>query len=185
VLDPLPQLTIALMLAALFGASAIQKLLMGQEWLGVVRNYRLVPERISGAVATAAWCAEGLTAAALLWAPTQRAGACATAGLLIAYAAAIGINLKRGRTSIDCGCIAFGRRPGIAAWMVWRNIVLTLLALILLLPTIQRPLSVAEIAVAVACVVTLAFLYPVLAVVFRPPPPTFDENFHARTRAGR
>ena len=184
-LDPLTQLTIALSLAALFGAAAVHKLLALPEWPGVVRNYRLFPGALAGAVAGAVPCAEGLTAGALLWTPARQAGACAAAALLASYAAAIWINLRRGRTSIDCGCLGSRLRHGIAAWMLWRNLLLALMALSLLLPASPRPLSLAEIAVAAVTVATLALLYPVLAVVARPPPPTYDANYHAtaRTRA--
>jgi hypothetical protein len=182
-LDPLPHLTIALSLAALFAASTLHKLLALEEWPGVVRNFRLVPDVIAIPIAAAVLCAEALVAGALLWSPTRQAGGCAAAALLVTYAAAIWINLRRGRTRIDCGCFGSRRRQGISAWMVVRNLLLALVVLTLLLPTSHRPLSLAEIAVAVTCVVTLGFLYPVLAVVVRPPPPTFDLNYHAAVRA--
>jgi methylamine utilization protein MauE len=182
-LDPLPYLTIALTLAALFAASTLHKLLALEEWPGVVRNFRLVPEVLAIPIAGAVLCAEALVAGALLWSPARQAGGCVAAALLITYAAAIWINLRRGRTRIDCGCFGSRRRQGIAAWMVGRNMLLALFALTLLLPTSHRPLSLAEVAVAVACVVTLGLLYPVLAVVVRSPPPTFDQNYHAAVRA--
>jgi hypothetical protein len=167
-LDPLPQLTIALSLATLFAAAAAHKLLAAREWPGVVRNYRLVPDVLAGTIAALIILAETLTAGALLWPPAQRAGAAAAAALLVAYAVAIGINVARGRTRIDCGCFGSRLRQGIAPWMVARNLVLAVLALTLLLPAAQRPLSVAEVAIALATVVTLGFLYPVLAIVARP-----------------
>jgi hypothetical protein len=182
-LDPLLQLTIAWSLAALFGAALVHKLLALGEWPGVVRDYRLFPGALAGAVAIAVPCAEGLAVLSLLWPRAREAGAWAAAGLLLCYAFAISVNLRRGRTQIDCGC--FGTRPtqGIAAWMVWRNVLLALLALALLLPVRPRALSLLEIAVAVTCVATLAFLYPVLAVVARRAPPTYDANYRAALRA--
>ena len=182
-LDPLPQLTIALSLAVLFAASAVHKLLAWQEWPGVVRNYRLVPDGVAGAVAAALLCAELLAAGALLWTPVRPAAGLAAAALLVSYAAALWINLKRGRTSIDCGCFGSRLRQGIAPWMMWRNAVLAALALTLLLPTSARPLSGIEVALAAASVVALAFLYPVLAIALRAPPPTFDQNYRSALRA--
>ena len=180
--DPLLQLTIALSLAALFGAAAIHKVLALAEWPSVVRNYRLFPEALAGVVAATLLCAEGLTAGALLWAPTRRAGACIATALLLGYAAAIGANLRRGRAHIDCGCFGSRLRQGIAAWMVWRNLLLALLVLTMLLPVGPRPLSPLEFAVAAVSAATLAMLYPVLAVVARPPPPTYDANYHGTGR---
>lgn len=62
-------------------------------------------------------------------------------------------------------------------WMVARNGMMALVVLTLLLPRAERELSAVEIAVALGLVVTLAFLYPVVAVVLQPPPPTYDENY--------
>ena len=182
-LDPLPMVTIALALAALFGASLVQKLHALSEWPGIVRNYRLVPDALAGAVGVVLLCAEGLTAAALLWTPLRSAGGAAAAVLLALYAAAIGINLARGRTHITCGCFGSRLGQGIGAWMVWRNGLLALLALALWLPVSPRAMSVAELCVALAAMITLGFLYPVLAVVARSAPPTFEQNFRASAAA--
>jgi hypothetical protein len=176
-MEPLLELTIAWSFAALFAASALQKLLALSEWPSIVRNYRLIPDALADAVAGALLGAEALTAAALLLAPTRRIGACSAAILLIVFGAALWINVGRGRTSIDCGCFGSRLRQGISMWMVVRNGVMALVALILLLPRVPRELSAVEIAVSVGLVVTLAFLYPVAAVVFQPPPPTYDENY--------
>ena len=43
---------------------------------------------------------------------------CSPAALLALYAIAIAINLARGRTSIDCGCLSVGHRRRISRWMV-------------------------------------------------------------------
>lgn len=179
VLDSLPALTIALGLAALFGFSAGHKLYAYDEWPGVVRNYRLLPEPLSGVVAPLLIGLETATAAALVWPAARGVGATLAALLLLSYALGIGINLLRGRTHIDCGCFGARLREGITAWIVVRNLVLASLALALRLPPSGRPLTVTEVLFAVAAVTTLAFLYPVLAVVTRRRAPTFDENYRA------
>ena len=46
--------------------------------------------------------------------------------LLSAYAAAIAVNLRRGRRDLACGCGGPDERRPIAAWMVWRNILIAL-----------------------------------------------------------
>jgi len=64
-------------------------------------------------------------------------------------------------------------------------VVLAASALALLLPTDGRALTAAERGLALAFVVTLAFLYPVLEIVLQPPPPSFDDNLRAsRARLG-
>jgi hypothetical protein len=184
-LDTLPHLTLALALAMLFAASAVHKFRARAQWPAVVRQYRLLPDVLAGPVAALVPFTEALAAAALLWPRTRAAGALSAAALLLAYAAALAINLRRGRTSIDCGCLGSQRRQGIAPWMVGRNLVLAAVALALLLPTDARALSAAEPGLALAFVVTLAFLYPVLEIVLQPPLPSFDDNLRAsRARLG-
>jgi hypothetical protein len=176
-MHPVLELTIALSFAALFGAATLHQVRALAEWPGVVRNYRLIPDAASGVVAGALLAAEALTAATLVWAPTRRLGAASAALLLILFGAALWINLRRGRTSIDCGCFGSRLRQRIAAWMVARNLALALFALTLLLPRARGVLSAFELAAVLTCVSTLAFLYPVLGVVFRPFPPTYDDNY--------
>lgn len=176
-MDPLLKLTIAWSLAALFAASTLHKLLALSEWPGVIRNYRLLPDALTPAAAAMLLCAGALTAAALLWAPARKWGACAAASQLVLFCAALWVNIRRGRTHIDCGCFGLRLRQGLSRWMVARNLVLALAALALLLPTSRRELEAVEFAVAFLCVATLAFLYPVLSIVLQPAPPTYDENY--------
>jgi hypothetical protein len=182
-MDPLLELTTAGSLAVLFAASTVHKLAALGEWPGVVRNYRVLPAALALPAAGMLLIAGALTAAALFWAATRRLGACAAAAQLLLFAVAMAINLRRGRSSIDCGCFGSRLRQGISAWMVLRNLALALLALSLLLPARPRDLTVLDIATAVAVVASLTFLYPVLDVVLRPRPATFAENFEAAAAA--
>jgi hypothetical protein len=182
-MDPFLQLTVAWSFAVLFAASAVHKLYALAEWPGVVRNYRLLPEALTVPAAGALLIAGALTAGALLWPATRRIGACAASAQLIVFAAAMTINLRRGRSSIDCGCFGSRLRQALSAWMVARNLILALLALGLLLSSTSRELTALDIVTALAVVATLTFLYPVLAVVLQPPPATFAENFEAGSAA--
>jgi hypothetical protein len=182
-MDPLVELTVAGSLAMLFVASTAHKLAALGEWPGVVRNYRVLPEALALPAAGMLLIAGALTATTLFWPATRRLGACAAAVQLILFAAAMAINLRRGRSSIDCGCFGSRLRQGISAWMVVRNLALALLALGLLLPVRPRELTVLDIATAVAVIATLTFLYPVLDVVLRPPAATFAENFETAATA--
>jgi hypothetical protein len=184
-MDPLLRLTIAGALAVLFAASTAHKLAALGEWPGVVRNYKVLPHALAVPAAGVLLIAGALTAAALIWPSTRRLGACAAAVQLIVFAAAMAINLRRGRSSIDCGCFGSRLRQGIAAWKVVRNLALALLALSLLLPAAARALGALDIATAVAVVATLTFLYPVLDGVLRAPPATFAENFETAAAARR
>ena len=168
-MDPLLELTIALSLAALFAGSALHQLRAWNEWHGIVRNYRLLPHRLAGAGAIAISLSEVLAAAALLWPPARSAGGVGVAALLAVFSMALAINIGRGRTQIDCGCLGSSLRsalsPSLSPWMVVRNGVLVAFALSLMLPPTPRELSWFEVAASVASVITLAFLYPVLNLV--------------------
>jgi hypothetical protein len=188
-MDPLYQLTIALALAALLGGAAALKLWAWSEWPGVLRNFRLLPEAAVGMAAVALPAAEFATAAALLAPPLRAVGAIGAALLLLLFAAALGLNLRRGRTRIDCGCFGSRLAQGISRWMVLRNLALAGLATSLLLPSGGRRLTAFDGVAALICVATAAFLYPVIAVVLQPGPPTFEENYAVaaaqRARAAR
>jgi hypothetical protein len=61
---------------------------------------------------------------------TARAAMVAAAVLLLVYAAAIGINLARGRRDIDCGCMGPANRQLLSGWLLLRNGLLAAIALI-------------------------------------------------------
>src|SRR3990170_4114641 len=82
--------------------------------------------------------------------------------LLAAYALAIAINLLRGRTRIDCGCLGFGRHDRIAWTMVARNLVLIALALALLLPASPRRLVAFDVLTISASLAAIALLVATL-----------------------
>jgi hypothetical protein len=184
-MDPLLELTLAGSLAVLFAASTAHKLAALAEWPGVVRNYNVLPQALALPAAGMLLIGGALTAAALFWPATRHLGACAAAAELTLFAVAMAINLRRGRSSIDCGCSGARLRQGISVGMVARNLALAMLALSLLLPARPRELGVLDIATALAAVATLTFLYPVLDVILQPPPATFAENFDAAATARR
>jgi Methylamine utilisation protein MauE len=78
--------------------------------------------------------------------------------LLSGYAAAIAINLKRGHRDLACGCGGPERRT-IAAWMVWRNLLMALAAAVVFLPWAHRPLGLTD-------GLTIAFGLPTIALIY-------------------
>lgn len=111
-------------LCLVFARALLHKLGSFDELVVTVANYRLVPW--PRAVALALTAAELAIVVGLLLPVSRRAAAVAAALLLAAYALAIGINLRRGRTSIDCGCGGPGQ--GISRLHVARNALLILVA---------------------------------------------------------
>ena len=136
-LDPGVGCLLAGALALLFAHAAWHKWRALAHFRGQLAAYRLLPEWSLGAVALAVPLAESAIAVLLLAGPLRAVAALAGAALLLGYAAAMGINLARGRRDLDCGCAGPAERRPVAAWMVWRN---GLLALVLL--AVGRPWSV-------------------------------------------
>ena len=180
-MDPLWHETLALALAALFAAAGVLKVRAFREWPQVLENHRLLPARLLRPVAIALPIAELSVALGLLAAPGHAASGAAwravftvavlaAASLLVLFALAIGINLRRGRILIDCGCLGGRLRQPLAPWMVGRNLVLAGAALLLLMPSSGRALTLLDWVAAVGAALTLALLYPVLGVVLGRPP---------------
>lgn len=182
-MDPLWHETLALAFAALFAAAGALKLRAFREWPQVLENYRLLPARLVRPVAVALPIAELSVALGLLAAPEPAvlpaavlpavvlpaavlpAAVLAAVALLVLFALAIWVNLRRGRILIDCGCLGGRLRQPLAAWMVGRNLVLAGAALLLLVPSSGRALTLLDWVAAVGAALTLALLYPVLGIV--------------------
>jgi hypothetical protein len=79
--------------------------------------------------------------------------------LLSVYAAAITINLRRGRRDLACGCGGPDERRPIAPWMVWRNVVIALALAGTLAPWTARPFDFTD-------AVTIAFGLLALALIY-------------------
>jgi tellurite resistance protein TehA-like permease len=79
--------------------------------------------------------------------------------LLTTYAAAIAINLGRGRRDLACGCGGPDERRPIASWMVWRNGVIALALLSILAPWTARTLNFTDGVTVVFGLSTLALIY--------------------------
>ncbi len=79
--------------------------------------------------------------------------------LLLGYAAAIAVNLRRGRRDLACGCGGPDERRPISAWMVWRNILISLALAVALEPWASRPLSFTDGVTIVFGLLTLALVY--------------------------
>jgi hypothetical protein len=129
-LDPAIGWTVVLVLAGVFGAAALAKLRALDAFVGVVHNYRLVPEPLERPIAYALPVVELAIAVGVL-APATRAPAAFAAAILLAlFAGAMAINLGRGRRDIDCGCFATVLRQRLSWPLVLRNLLLAALALL-------------------------------------------------------
>jgi Methylamine utilisation protein MauE len=131
-------------LALLFATAAFHKFRDIGRFSLVLAAYRVIPDAAAHRLAWIFPCTELAVALALPSPPLRRWAALAAAGLLLVYAAGMSLNLARHRHDLDCGCTAAGGRRPIAAWMVWRNLILVLASVAAALPWASRPLAGAD-----------------------------------------
>ena len=119
--------TCRLGLAAILAQSAWHALRDLPRHAAALAGYKLVPLPLLPAAAIALPLLTASAAALLPWPATAHTGAALAIALMALFTAAIAINLRRGRTDIDCGC---GGAEGhhISPGLVIRN--LTLIALL-------------------------------------------------------
>ena len=129
-LDPILIIASAIAIAVLLASAATHKLRAPARFRKQLADYQLLPDALVRPVARTIPLVELAIAFALL-VPVCRAYAALTAGVLIAlYAAAIGINLWRGRRDIDCGCAGPDQAQPLRPVLLLRNSALVGLALL-------------------------------------------------------
>jgi hypothetical protein len=171
--------SLALLIAMVFAAAAMSKLWAWRELPGVVHNFRLLPSVLVVPVALVLPPLEIAIAAGLLM-PGARSPAAACAALLfVVFAAALAMNLHRGRRQIDCGCFRSNLKQPISVAVVLRNLLLAVGALPLIPAGAMMRLSPPAWVVAGSGAATLFFCYLSVGVIFQAPPPSYEDNFHA------
>jgi len=167
-LDPIVSWILRLALAALFATAAAHKL---RDFLGfreTLAEYEILPRTMLLPASIGLVVSEGLIAIDLATGWITNAfvgatiGALASAGaegsvnsgvpwaglaaalLLALYGAAIGINLLRGRSEIDCGCLGPAVHQPLSSWLLVRNAILATGALLASLPLSNRDLQAVD-----------------------------------------
>jgi hypothetical protein len=144
---------------------------------GVVANYRLLPETLVAPVAAALPVIElglglGLVASVFSGGRLQ-ALALPAAALFLLFAAAMAINIRRGRQAIDCGCGRSHLRQPLSRALVLRNVVLAALVACHALPltggAVVTPLDLALALVAGVTLFGLFALFNALAALSASP----------------
>jgi len=161
--DPALTWIARLVLVLVFGWAAIAKLRALEEFVGVVSNYRLLPEALVRPVAWVLPPLELACAIGLLVPATSAPAAAATAGLLLVFAGAMAINIRRGRTQIDCGCFAATLKQHLSPMLVGRNLVLVALGGLAAMPARARPLTWLDSVTIVLAVLGFAALYAAIS----------------------
>jgi uncharacterized membrane protein YphA (DoxX/SURF4 family) len=127
------QIAVRTLIALVYLTAAVGKMRHWAVFQGVVANYRLLPDVL---VAPFAYCLppfEALLGATLLFGLFSPWAEAAAAALLLLFAAAMTINIWRGRRHIDCGCFQSALKQTLSWILVARNGVLALLVGVALL----------------------------------------------------
>lgn len=128
-LEPIALAFSLALLSLLFLAGGGSKLRAHEAFIGVVYNYRLLPEAAVQPVAYAVPVVELAIGLGLTLPPTRPYAAAGAALLLAVFTVAIAINLGRGRREIDCGCFSSELKQRLSGWLVARNLALLAMAL--------------------------------------------------------
>jgi hypothetical protein len=143
-IDPLLVRAIAIACALLLLFSAWHKLVARDSFIVALGDYQLLPAALLRPAAVLIPVFEAVLGVTWLAGYEPRVVALLTAALLALYAAAIAINLWRGRVHISCGC-GFGGASGtdqqLSWWLVARNVLLGAVAVLAALPAASRELG--------------------------------------------
>ena len=183
-MDPVLQWTSALTLALVFGVAAAGKFASWAELEGVVLNYRIAPRWMAPLIARALPPVEALVALGLLVPETRVPSAWVCLTMLVVFAAAMAVNIARGRTDIDCGCFRSSLRQNLSWWLVLRNAILAVGAMVCLAVPGERALGWADNFVVVMASLVLLLAYLSTGYVTLRRPPTYEENYE-RSLSGR
>lgn len=146
----------SLCIGLIFLAAGLTKLRHRQLLPGVIANYRLLPEEWVNMIARVLPGAE-IALGAMLIAGEHRVAPVAAVALLLLFAYAIAVNIRRGRHAIDCGC----GRPQLKQVLSWalvsRNVLLSLM-LVPAIGAVALPTGI-DFTVAIAAGLTLYLAY--------------------------
>ena len=144
-LDPFYWHVIRWLMAGVFAVACVHKLRSITAFEHVVRDYAVMPAAIAPLASRLIIVCETVVVTGLvtgLWLPVSASLAMV---LLAVYGAGMAINLARGRHHIDCGCFGAAgggeTRHSLSGWLLLRNLSLTALTALLLLPVADRALT--------------------------------------------
>jgi hypothetical protein len=162
-LDPAIDLLLRCTFLALFAGSLAHKVMTFGSFRLTVAAYLRGPRWANDAVtfgaAIAVMLGETAVVIACIWPVGNAMRAGVTSGMLLLYAAAMGINLLRGNTLLDCGCNWGSLRQPVGYPLVWRNLLLALVASLMAIPVGERALGMLDAVTVIAGTVVAAIVY--------------------------
>jgi hypothetical protein len=145
--------------AVLFASAALHKLRDLKRFDEIFSAYGMIPAMSRLRLSRAVPLLELAVAAGLAGNVTRPYAAALGMLLLCAYAAAIAVNLRRGRRDLACGCGGPDERRPIAAWMVWRNILIAAATATAFAPWTDRALTMTDGFTLTFGLLTVALIY--------------------------
>lgn len=141
-LDPLVILIACGVLIAVFVRAIWHKLSDFDVFKASFADYEILPQSLVAPAALILVLAEAAIVVGLVIPLTRSVAAIAAIILLLIYAGAIAINLRRGRYMIDCGCGGSGQ--GLSWFLVARNAILVVIALMAAAAPSARGISITD-----------------------------------------
>ena len=155
-MDPLIYLIICCGFAGLFLSTALKKALSYRVFQATVESYQILPNKLITTASILILVLEFTLSGMWIIANFRPMAAIGSSILLTVYAFAIGINLKRSRSHISCGC-GWNEQP--LSWsLVIRNFIYILLVLATLAPTVARGLNWIDFALGVVALAVAVLL---------------------------
>lgn len=154
-MDPAITLALRCSFALLLASAASHKLRDLARFRAILDAYEILPAATVAAVAPLVAVVEIALSGLLAGGLAAPFSAAATSALMLAYAAALQVNVQRGRTGLDCGCTGPASSVPVSSALVVRNLVLAAAALLIALPSSGRPLAAMDFASAAAAVLVL------------------------------
>ncbi len=118
-----------LILAAVFLSAGLRKLPDRRHFFFVVLAFRVLPRSLARVYAFSLPWLEVVMGLMLLLGAMSQLAASVGVLLLVSFTTAIGLNVARERTNLDCGCFGSQKRGRIGATILVRNVILLVLAI--------------------------------------------------------
>lgn len=164
--DPIYIIASAVIVAVILASAATHKVRAPARFTQQLDDYQLLPQALLKLVARGLPLLEIGVAFALLVPASRPSAALLAAALLALYAAAIGINLWRGRADIDCGCSGPDQAQPLRPVLLARNAVLVALALVAGIAPQARDLGFFDGFVVIAASVVTLLIYAAAESLF-------------------
>lgn len=122
-----------ILLATLFLSTGFDKLMKKEEHFVILKEYRIIPEKLNRLLGTIEIYIEVITGIMLLIGLFVKTFGLIAIFLLLTYSYAIGLNLYRGRKEISCGCGGIAGNHHLSWKLIFRNSILIIILLCVLI----------------------------------------------------